>query len=264
MSVATYLGLNDPENNVLALARARWPRWQRDHPALREVQDLLELPGWLRAAEPHRADGVLLALAELSSPSGSDDVAATGALAWLLLPGASLLAARLATLTPRIDQLLAAQLWVEARTFPWQRGHRVAANILLNTRKSVMRDLGVGVCADRTWSRSVPVDPSEGLWQDIATEDVSPTGEELADLLTAACSLEVIDDADRDLLLQVAVVADRHAPARSGRGHAGLLSNAVSHEVGQRVGVSAITIRRRTRRSIESLREACAAQKIPA
>ncbi|MEP7332379.1 MAG: hypothetical protein ABI692_09850 [Terracoccus sp.] len=264
MSVATHLGLNDPENDVLALARARWPLWQRDHPALREVQDLLELPGWLRGAEPHRADGVLLALAELSSPEGRDDVAATGALAWLLLPGASLLAARLATLTPRIDQLLAAQLWVEARTFPWQRGHRVAANILMNTRKSVMRDLGVGVCADRTWSRSVPVDPSERLWQEIATGDVAPTGDELADLLTAACALEVIDDADRDLLLQVAVVADRHAPARSGRGHAGLLSNAVSHEVGQRVGVSAITIRRRTRRSIELLREACAAQKIPA
>ena len=47
----------------------------------------------------------------LASPSGGDDVAAFGALVWLLLPGASLLAHRLRTLTHRIDEVVAAQLW---------------------------------------------------------------------------------------------------------------------------------------------------------
>ena len=264
MCVATHLGLNDPDNDVLALARSRWPQWQQKHPVLRVVEDLLELPDWLRAAGPVRADEVLLVLAQLSSRDGGDDVAATGALAWVLLPGASLLAARLATLTPRIDQLLAAALWVEARTFAWQSRRRVAANILMNTRRSVMRDLGVGVCADPTWRRSVPVDPTQ-QWRETPTEEeVPPTGDELTQLLARACALQVISDSDRTLLLDVAGTAHRHAPPRSGRGNAGLLSNAVSAEVGNRVGVSAITIRRRTHRTLEALREAWAAEKISA
>ena len=156
MSVARNLGLDDPDNNMLALARDRWSSWRLEHEALDVVEDLLDLPTWMRNAEPENADRVLLALAELASPEGGDDLAATGALAWLLLPGASLLAARLATLTPSIDEVLAAQLWVEARTFPWQRGRRVAANILMNARKAVMRDLGVGVAAD---PRMVPKHP---------------------------------------------------------------------------------------------------------
>jgi hypothetical protein len=32
------------------------------------------------------------------------------------------LAQRLQTLSPRIDQIVAAQLWIEIRTFPWRRG----------------------------------------------------------------------------------------------------------------------------------------------
>ena len=94
------------------------------------VDELADLPAWLRAADWAEADRVLLALAQLSAPDGGDDVAATAALAWVLLPGASLLAFRLGRLSRRIDEILAAQLWVEARTFPWQRGHKVAANIL--------------------------------------------------------------------------------------------------------------------------------------
>ena len=170
MSVATQLGLGDPESEVLAAARSRWPGWVSAHPELGVVEDLLELPAWLRQADRDDADLVLLTLAELSSPEGGDDVAATGALAWVLLPGVGLLAARLFTLTPRIDQILAAALWMEARTFPWQRGHRVAANILMNTRKAVMRDLGVGAAADPTWARTFPVAPSERIWEAMPAE----------------------------------------------------------------------------------------------
>lgn len=264
MSVATHLGVSDPEEGVLALARVRWPVWQRTHPVLQVVGDLLDLPAWLRAAEREQADRVLLALAELSSPEGADDLAATGTLAWVLVPGISLLAARLATLTPRIDQLLAAQLWLEARTFPWQRGHRVAANILMNARKNVMRDLGVGAAADPTWARSIPVAPTAHLWRELAADDAAEARHELAELLAWAAAEKVISDRDRVLLVDVAVTADRHGTARAGRGHAGLLANTVSQEVATRAGVSAITVRRRTRRSILALRQACAPRPVPA
>ncbi|TQM63812.1 hypothetical protein [Humibacillus xanthopallidus] len=270
MSVATQLGLGDPESDVLGVARSRWPGWVSAHPVLGVVGDLLELPAWLRQAERDDADAVLLALAELSSPEGGDDVVATGALAWVLLPGVSLLASRMFTLSPRIDQMLAAALWMEARTFRWQRGHRVAANILMNARKAVMRDLGVGAAADPTWARTFPVAPSETIWEAMSAEPSEPAEtsaqQELAELLDWACVGGVITDEDRSLLVDVAQAADRQQTLRSGRGHAGLLGNGVSAEVAGRRGVAAITVRRRTSRAIRALRDArgVTAAKVPA
>ncbi|GAA2469190.1 hypothetical protein [Terrabacter carboxydivorans] len=273
MSVATQLGLGDPESDVLMVARSRWPGWVLAHPVLGVVDDLLELPAWLRQAERDDADAVLLTLAELSSPEGGDDVAATGALAWVLLPGVSLLASRMFTLSPRIDQMLAAALWMEARTFRWQRGHRVAANILMNARKAVMRDLGVGAAADPTWARTIPVAPSERIWEAMpaepaeAAEPSETSGEEeLSELLDWACAGGVITVEDRSLLVDVAQTADRQQTVRSGRGHAGLLGNRVSAEVAERRGVAAITVRRRTSRAVRALRDArgVTAAKVPA
>lgn len=267
MSVAKHLGLEGPDSDVLALARQRWSTWQAEHTVLRAVDDLDDLPAHVRGAERDEADATLLALAELSSPEGGDDVAATGALAWLLLPGVSLLAARMATLTPTIDEVLAAQLWVEARTFPWQRGRRVAANILLNTRKSVMRDLGVGDAAERSWARCTPADPSDGPWSHMVADPIEiPAERELADLLEWACRSGVITTGDRGLLMEVAESADRRGVRRAGRGYGGLLANEVCTEVAQLRGVSPLTVRRRTGRLVRTLRASvsCDAEKVPA
>lgn len=89
--------------------------------ARQRLEELLDLPAWLRSVDPESADAVLHRLAEPDSPTGGDDVTATGALAWLLLPAACLVAHRLRSLTTRIDEVVAAQLWLEVRTFPWQR-----------------------------------------------------------------------------------------------------------------------------------------------
>lgn len=267
MSVAKHLGLDGPDSDVLALARQRWSAWQREHTVLAEVEDLADLPDHVRSAERDEADAMLLALAELSSPEGGDDVAATGVLAWLLLPGVSLLAARMATLTPTIDEVLAAQLWVEARTFPWKRGHRVAANILMNTRKSVMRDLGVGEAAEASWARCAPVDPTEGIWNHMAADPADvPPERELAELLERACRFGVLTTSERGLLMDVAETADRRGVARAGRGYAGLLGNEVCREVAQMHGVSPITVRRRASRLVQTLRTSipCATEKVPA
>lgn len=259
MSVATHLGLDEPDSEVLALAGQRWPGWQITHPELRVVDELADLPTWLRAADWSDADRVLLALAQLSAPDGGDDVAATGALAWVLLPGASLLAFRLARLSPRIDEILAAQLWVEARTFPWKRGHKVAANILMNTRKGVIRDLGHGELSDRT----IPFPPTAEVWTETAHDGygAGTTPEDaLQDILDVATSRGALTGADGDLLLDLTHAADLASPARCGRGHAGLMAPTASEAVAADRGVSARTIRRRAARSVSALRTVCGTQ----
>lgn len=256
MSVATHLGLDEPDSEVLALAGQRWAGWQITHPELRVVDELADLPTWLRAADWSDADRVLLALAQLSAPDGGDDVAATGALAWVLLPGASLLAFRLARLSPRIDEILAAQLWVEARTFPWKRGHKVAANILMNTRKGVIRDLGLGELSDRT----IPFPPTAEVWTESAHDGygAGTTPEDaLQDILDVATSRGALTGADGDLLLDLAHAADLASPARCGRGHAGLMAPAASEAVAADRGISARTVRRRAARSVSALRTVC-------
>ena len=107
MSVATQLGLSDPTTGLLGQARQAWPRWCEQRPGVRVVEDLLELPTWIRTADRQASDAVLHELAELASPTGGNDVTAAGALAWLLLPGACVMAHRLRTLTHRIDEVVA-------------------------------------------------------------------------------------------------------------------------------------------------------------
>jgi len=260
MNVAMHLGVADPDSEVLVAGRSRWPEWQRDCAALRPIDELADLPGWLRAADRESADRVMLALAELSSPHGGDDTTATGMLTWVLVPGAVLLAFRLSPFSRRIDEILAAQLWLEARTFPWQHGHKVAANILMNTRRRVLRDLGV---TDAAAARVIPLPPTADVW----TEAVSDAGcvepapeDELAEILTVARRQGVLSEDDIDLLLSLAGAADAAKPARSGRGHAGLMAPAASDVVAAARGVSSRTVRRRALDSVTALRAVCHAQ----
>jgi hypothetical protein len=261
LSVATQLGLSDPDDPddpVLQEARSLWTTWQARHPALVPVPDLMDLPGWLSSAARDRADAVLLVLAELAAPDGGDSMAATGALAWVLLPGASLVAHRLRPLSPRIDELVAAQLWVEARTFPWRRGRRVAANILRNTRKGVLRDLAVGPHVDQAWRDRVPLTPGTAVWRQVETPSSDRTpAQELADVLARACERGAINGGDRVLLLQLAEAADRAATRRLHRGQFGLMTPAASGAVAARWGISAGTVRRRARRAVGAVAATC-------
>ena len=142
MSVQTQLGLHDEGNGLLAHAGQNWASWADRFPCLWGIGGVASLRAWLRAAVPAEADEVLHVLVSLASPSGGDDASAAAMVAWALLPGASVLAQRLRTLSPRIDEVVAAQLWIEIRTFPWRRLHKVAANILANTRTGVLRECG--------------------------------------------------------------------------------------------------------------------------
>lgn len=306
MSVGDQLGLDETPNShseLLDQAREKWPTWVAADPRLGVVQEFDDLRAWLPSVDSSASDEVLLALAMLAAPDGGDDIAAAAALAKCLLPGACRLAGWLSTLPPRdvfrdsqpvagswsaverIDELVASQLWIEVRTFKWRRLRKVAANILINTRVGVLREVGNFFQVsrtDRTWANTTPVEAfSSG---DIAADDrpalsagtmatewaasalfrrpeiLAAAGpeqeeatEELLELLTWACENQVISAADRYLLLCLVDEADRIETRNLTRGYGGLLSNEVSSRVAPRIGVSEATVRRHGSRTVRAL-----------
>jgi hypothetical protein len=257
MSVATQLGL-DPASTPFVELEQNWACWVDQFPRLARAGDLRSLRGWLAAAEPAEADEVLHTLATLGSPSGADDLAAASVLAWALLPGACALAHRLHGLSPRIDELVAAQLWLEIRSFPWHRLHKVAANILANTRAGVLGECGARSQtkrADKAWTNTRVVDPAASFWnRHTAGLDAVPSAaDELLALLDSASAANIITDADTGLLLSLVEAAERCGTTRTGRGNAGLMSNTASAQVAVQAGLSPITVRRRARRIIDAL-----------
>ena len=263
MSVADQLGLRDETSKLLALADQRWGHWADAYPALGQCRGVLELRSWLRGADQAEVDGALHALATLAAVDGGDDIAAAAALAWALMPGACTLANRLRTLTSHIDEVVAAQLWVEVRTFPWRRLTKVAANVLMNTRVGVLRDCDAKSQLQRTdptWSRTSPVDPYGAFWGGYASthcERQTRPGQELLKLLAWGCKNRVISDDDRALLLCLVEAADGAATRRVGRGSGGLMANNVSEAVAKQWGIAPSTVRCRARRSMDALSNAC-------
>lgn len=296
MSVGDQLGLDD-NSELLDHARSKWPDWVAADSRLDVVAEFDDLRAWLPSVDRDASDEVLLALAMLAAPDGGDDIAAAAALAKCLLPGACRLAGWLSTLPPkevfrdsqpvvagtwsaveRIDELVASQLWIEVRTFPWRRLCKVAANILMNTRVGVLREVGDFFCvsrADRTWANTTLVESlssgemptgrvagalfhrPEILADKSGPDHDEPSAtEELLELLAWACERKVISDADRYLLLCLVEEADRVETRNLTRGYGGLIGNELSSRVAPRVGVSEATVRRHASRSMRALAEA--------
>ncbi|WP_232548516.1 hypothetical protein [Propioniciclava soli] len=90
MSVAKCLGVDDLAPNMQEV-RAEWPCWQDVEQALTVVDDLVVLPRWMKHSAPIERDAVLAGLRRLAER----DPRAYVALAWLVVPGASLVAGRL-------------------------------------------------------------------------------------------------------------------------------------------------------------------------
>ncbi|KGN41049.1 hypothetical protein [Knoellia aerolata] len=253
MSVGEQLGLDDPNDGLRVLARQRWASWVERHPSLGVAAGPEELRAWLRRSAPDERDALLGVLGRLGSARGGDDCAAAGILLWVLLPGATALAHRLRRLSPVIDELVAAQLWVEARTLPPTTTGRLPARILRNTYREVRRDLGRVPPRDTLWSLCDVVDPSSRDWLDTPApgEDVCARAE-LELLLDRACREEVISTTDRHLLLRLVSTSDGQVlPRRCSRG--GVTAHPVTVAVGSELGVAERTVRRRAARSLDAL-----------
>lgn len=253
MASGTGRALGISEEIIAELIAARWERWKELVPALACVPDEQSLEAWLRDVPRPAADGVLCGLAELAAESGHDDRDSALVLAWALHPGADALGIRLSDLGPDVFQHVAAYLWIEIRTFPWQTKSHVAANILLRVRQRVLIEYGASSQLenhDRALARTATMSPE--LLQGLTPGDLVDTPrDQLEDLLAWACEHWVISNRQRRLLLALVEAASAH-PVRQ-RASTALLSRLGTEMVGQSWGISAREVRRSAKASIEAL-----------
>jgi hypothetical protein len=164
------------------------------------------------------ADEVLHALVQIGSPSGGDCRSAAWVVAWALLPGA-IAVARQAPAVPETDALVASQLWLEIRQFPWWRHQKVAGNVLANIRSAIARE---GALKRPSWAEQRTV-PTDRLPEQQLHEQVSPS-EELSDVLSWGEQVGLIGSGDRLLLCSLVEHTDRLAVRTVCRGGQGLKS----------------------------------------
>lgn len=252
MSVAKCLGVDDIEGPNMNDASSQWPHWRQDQPALAIVDDLRDLPRWMRKTEPAERDAVLSALLRL----GASDKRAAIVLAWLLVPGASLLAGRLRNIIDVIDEVVAGQLWIQICDHDPSDDTCVAKKILSRVEREAKAELGVGDLAERrdpAWAATVLVEQLDESIPacDLAEEFDNPR-EQLAAILRRALDDGDLSEARRDLLLDLAHAANLlNAPLR--RGRAGLTAPSVAQLVCEDHALSARTVRRHAADDIDVL-----------
>lgn len=253
MSLVEALGLD--EEQIPAVVQRCWGRWSERVPALGCVPVPEELGAWRRSAPSDVTDRVLRGLAELAAKDGGDDTEAATVLAWLMVPGVLRYVSAGLAGQRDADVQVAAQLWIEVRSFPWRTTGRVAGNILWRLRKAVLAefgDRGQLENRDRTLARTY-LDLSIDLLRASHNEEDTTAADARDDVLAV---LEwgrrqgVISEVDRRLLLDVLTTSEEAPGAVA---CLPLLGDRVSDQVAARWGVTGRTVRRRAARSIAAL-----------
>lgn len=206
MSVAKCLGVDDLDAPNMQEVRAEWPRWQDAEPALNVVDDIAVLPRWMKRAKPAERDAILVGLRRVADI----DRRAYVALAWLLVPGAALVAGRLRRLTEVIDEVVAGQLWIQICDHDPADDAYVATTILRRVERESMAELGIGDLAKRrdpVWASSVVVERYDETFPAEEPDGDEPR-EQLIELLRRALDLGALSDQDRGLLLDLALAAN--------------------------------------------------------
>lgn len=224
-------------------------RWGQREPVLLDLMNLADLSRQLRAgADRQRADDLLGALVRLAAADGSDDADAVLLLLHLLSDGAQVLAARIADLSGDPLGLVVGELTVQIRSFPWRRRTRAyAANLLLDTKKALWRELRPHRTRTYPDAEEVLVDPTDarqvtGLFD----SSVAGPGEDdlldLSEVFAWAQATGVAPGRDLDLLLAI----------ERNREYGGN----VQVELARACGISERTLRRRRDRALAALQAA--------
>ena len=236
----------------LAEARQLWQDWVEQDPRLASAPAVDGLRDWLMLVGIDAADEVLHTLVQIGSPSGRDCGPAAWVVAWALLPGAIAVIRRRASADPETDALVASQLWLEIRQFPWWRHQKVAGNVLANIRSAIARE---GALKRPSWAerRTVPTDrlPEQQLHEQVSSR------EELSDVLSWGEQVGLIGSGDRLLLSSLVEHTDRLGVRMVCRSGEGLMSASALAKTAAEFGLSPGTVRRRARRSIDALASAC-------
>jgi hypothetical protein len=277
MSPTESLGVTWPALTERVERRRALDRWAAAETGLAGIASLDALAEIVHhGQDPARADELLGGLVRLAAADGGGDEDAALVVAHLLANGTRKLALQLRNLSPDIDDLLAGQLWLQIRTFPWrQRRRAYAKSLLLDTRLAVLAELRPYRTRQRQ-TRVIVIDPVAGWTDDEPAREPasSPTGRKgvldrahveahdqdtstLLDVLEWAQRSGVIDRADAALLLELVIAADETGSAERTRS-AGRSVNRTAEiaAVAARHGVHEKTIWRRRARALTALQAA--------
>lgn len=223
------------------------PGWAVHQPALAGlncVEDVLAATAAGNA--PAQIDEVLGALVRMAAADGGGEPDAVLLVLHLLSPGVAAMAARYAGMGPDLVAAIVSELAARIVGFPWQRRHRaVAANLLLDTRAAILRELRPRHSCGFRNGEDIPVDPREirARLQDLAIPDPGHDDDlDLGDMLAWAAREGVARREDLHLLVELETVREH---ARAPR-----LAVAAAH------GISEKTVRRRRDRALRALRRA--------
>jgi hypothetical protein len=106
----------------------------------------------------------MAALARLAAADGGDEQDAVLLLLHLLSPGVDAMALAYRGTDPDVLSLIVAELAVQIRAFPWRRRHRaIAANLLLDTRMAIRRELFPRAADGSHAGEDILIDPTAPL-----------------------------------------------------------------------------------------------------
>lgn len=222
--------------------------WADQEPQLHGLQCPADLrTATCNGADPSHADAILGALIRLAARDGGDDPDAVLTIVHLLRDGLIVLRRRLSDLDPEITAVLIGELVCQIRSFPWRRRRRAyASNLLLDTKRAVLRELRPHLRSVHATAADVLLDPTDPRSVAVfdARCDAGPDTDvdtELIDVLAWAASTSVASPADLRLLVEL-----EYGRQRGGQREA----------VAARYGVCERTARRRRDRTLAALQAA--------
>ncbi len=247
------------EQAQLADDSGSWRRWVEAQPVLAQVASAAQLVEVVQDRQrPARANELLLALVRVGSSDGGVDESAATFVASLLAPGANRIIRGLSSLGPEVDGIVAGQLWLQLRDYPWRgRPRAVAKNTLMDTRRAVLRDFGAS-----TYRRAalVPIaSPDQASSVDHALERVKYEqlipDLALLHLLVWATARGVLRNDDAALLWDLVLVDTEILDDPSERLRAGGNgSQRAAGRLARTLGVDPRTVRRQRDLAVSALR----------
>jgi hypothetical protein len=229
----------------------KWATWCENDPRLAGLADLADVvEGW-RCRRETRSYQVVAALTAIGSRRGCDDDDAAMAVVVLLAPGITRLAATLRDVC-EIDDVRAT-LWEEVKLAEPQLGNLAARYLLQRAQQRLTRPAAGMVCRiERVsldqrlgWATDDRDSCRGDCSADLAAPEADDPVSDLAEVLTWARELGVIEPGDVDLIVELMAAAN-----------AGIGTEEAQRLIGARHGVAMRTIRRRRDAIVARLRAA--------
>lgn len=244
-------------------------RWANAEPALSAIEGVRALAELLfDPTDRAQADELFGALLRIAAVDCGDDRDAALLIVALLAGGAEVLGAELRHIAD-IDALVAGELWLQIRSFPWRtRRQGFVKGLLLETRRAVLaaalqertgrrRSRQFVVLVDPTTDRERGADRLGVLGADHLVEPHDSRGEvTLLAVLEWAQRSGVVSAAHVALLLELVAAGDRLDEISDGSFRRGLNVAAEIRDVAARRGVSEKTVRRHRDSAVAAMRQA--------